>query len=153
MIAGGGHFAGAIFESGVLKAHKTFHCYTVRAKQGGSQSTRDGKGGNHPKSAGASLRRYNEMALIQHVQDILKTWEELISECSLILYRAAGPNNQGVLFGGKSPPLEKNDPRIRSIPLATRRPTLKEVKRVHDVLSNLHYHGFVDFFLLIRMKN
>ena len=45
-------------------AHKTFHSYTVRAKQGSSQSTRDSKG-NHPKSAGASLRRYNEQALTQ----------------------------------------------------------------------------------------
>lgn len=46
--------------------HKTFHCYTVRAKQGASQSSRDNRsGGSHPKSAGASLRRYNENALIQ----------------------------------------------------------------------------------------
>jgi hypothetical protein len=46
--------------------HKTFHCYTVRARQGGTQSSRDGRsGGSHPKSAGASLRRYNEAALIQ----------------------------------------------------------------------------------------
>jgi Bacteroidetes VLRF1 release factor len=47
-------------------AHKTFHSYTVRARQGGSQSARDGKSGtNHPKSAGASLRRYNEAAFQQ----------------------------------------------------------------------------------------
>jgi hypothetical protein len=46
--------------------HKTFHSYTVRARQGGNQSSRDGRsGGSHPKSAGASLRRYNEAALIQ----------------------------------------------------------------------------------------
>jgi hypothetical protein len=46
--------------------HKTFHCYTVRACQGGTQSSRDGRsGGSHPRSAGASLRRYNEAALIQ----------------------------------------------------------------------------------------
>ena len=34
---GGGHFAGAIFDNGIAILHKTFHCYTVRAKQGGSQ--------------------------------------------------------------------------------------------------------------------
>jgi hypothetical protein len=46
--------------------HKTFHCYTVRARQGGTQSSRDGRsGGSHPKSAGASLRRYNEAALTE----------------------------------------------------------------------------------------
>lgn len=45
-------------------AHKTFHRYTVRAKRGTVQSARDGKhGGHQPRSAGASLRRYNEAAL------------------------------------------------------------------------------------------
>ena len=45
-------------------AHKTFHRYTVRAKRGTVQSARDGKHGAHqPRSAGASLRRYNEAAL------------------------------------------------------------------------------------------
>lgn len=55
---GGGHFAGAVFRGREAVLHKTFHCYTVRAKQGGSQSGADNKaGGKHPKSAGASLRR------------------------------------------------------------------------------------------------
>lgn len=44
--------------------HKTFHSYTVRAKQGGSQSSKDNSG-RHAKSAGASLRRYNEQSLTQ----------------------------------------------------------------------------------------
>lgn len=63
---GGGHFAGAVFNGQDPILHKTFHCYTVRAGQGGSQSSRDNKsGGSQPKSAGASLRRYNEQALLQ----------------------------------------------------------------------------------------
>lgn len=63
---GGGHFAGAVFQGDEAILHKTFHCYTVRAGQGGSQSSRDSKsGGSQPKSAGASLRRYNEQALVQ----------------------------------------------------------------------------------------
>lgn len=46
--------------------HKTFHTYTVRAKQGSAQTSRDSRTlGSHPKSAGASLRRYNEASLIQ----------------------------------------------------------------------------------------
>lgn len=44
--------------------HKTFHSYTVRSKQGGTQSSKDGKG-SHPKSSGASLRRYNEQSHLQ----------------------------------------------------------------------------------------
>lgn len=67
LMLGGGHFAGAVFENGIPILHKTFHCYTVRAGQGGAQSTRDGKSGgsSQPRSAGASLRRYNEQSLIQ----------------------------------------------------------------------------------------
>ena len=46
--------------------HKTYHRYTVRAKRGTIQSSRDAHQGSHkPKSAGASLRRYNEAALEQ----------------------------------------------------------------------------------------
>lgn len=65
IMLGGGHFVGAIFKYLTPVVHKTFHSYTVRAGQGGSQSSRDNKsGGSHPKSAGASLRRYNEQALV-----------------------------------------------------------------------------------------
>lgn len=67
LMLGGGHFAGAIFHKDIAILHKTFHCYTVRAGQGGGQSGRDNKSGGsmQPKSAGASLRRYNEQSLIQ----------------------------------------------------------------------------------------
>ncbi len=69
LMLGGGHFAGAVFRGGQALVHKTFHAYTVRAKQGGSQGAADNKSGSsHPKSAGASLRRYNEMSLMQHIQ-------------------------------------------------------------------------------------
>ena len=63
-MAGGGHFAAAIFSGGEMTNHKTFHRYVVRAKRGTAQSVRDGHG-NAPKSAGATLRRYNEAALTQ----------------------------------------------------------------------------------------
>jgi len=47
--------------------HKTFHRYIVRKKQGGTQSGKDKQcgGGSHPKSAGASIRRYNEQMLTE----------------------------------------------------------------------------------------
>ncbi|KAI5745224.1 hypothetical protein M8J76_009354 [Diaphorina citri] len=139
----GGHFAAAIFKGAEPILHKTFHCYTVRAKQGGSQSTKDGKG-NYPKSAGASLRRYNETALVQHVQELLSAWSSDIEKCSLILYRAVGPTNRQVLFGGKEPPLNKSDVRLRSIPFPTRRPTFTQLKYVHAMLCSVHVYNSVD---------
>lgn len=139
---GGGHFAGAVFQGREPMVHKTFHCYTVRAKQGGSQSSKDSKGGggNHPKSAGASLRRYNEASLLQHVRDIVSTWSDHLAGCHRVFYRAAS-GNRAVLFGGRDPPLQRADPRLRSIPFPTRRATYAEVRRVHAVLSSLRLHG------------
>ncbi|XP_030751996.1 ankyrin repeat and zinc finger domain-containing protein 1-like [Sitophilus oryzae] len=141
LMLGGGHFAGAIFDYLTPVVHKTFHCYTVRAGQGGSQSSRDSKsGGSHPKSAGASLRRYNEQALVDHVRSIMELWTEEIKNCSLIFYRASGPYNRSVLFGGKDPILDRNDPRLRTIPFSTGRATFKEVKRVHlELVSGVIY--------------
>ena len=110
---GGGHFAGAVFDKSTPILHKTFHCYTVRAKQGGSQSSADNRSGSNHKSAGASLRRYNEQSLIQHVQDILVNWKSDLEKCSLIFLRAVSGNRK-VLFGkiGKDAPLlDKNDKR------------------------------------------
>merc|ERR1719499_2522545 len=141
---GGGHFAGAIFRGNEILVHKTFHAYTVRAKQGGSQSAADNKsGGSHPKSAGASLRRYNEMSLMQHIQEITEQWEETLKKCQLIFYRATS-SNKSALFSSKNGILNKNDERLRTIPFPTKRATFKEVKRVHDVLSKVEILGNVE---------
>ncbi len=141
---GGGHFAGAIFDKNQAILHKTFHCYTVRAKQGGSQGSADNKSGSsHPKSAGASLRRYNEAKYQEYVQDILTTWKAELAKCSLVFYRAVSSNKR-ILFGkiGKDEPvLNKNDDRILTIPFPTRRATFKEVKRVHEQLMTIEIHS------------
>ncbi|CAB1346835.1 unnamed protein product [Coregonus sp. 'balchen'] len=72
LMAGGGHFAGAVFQGRDVLQHKTFHRYTVRAKRGTSQGLRDAKSSSHaPKSAGAALRRYNEAALVKATQILL----------------------------------------------------------------------------------
>ncbi|PIO15113.1 hypothetical protein AB205_0013470, partial [Aquarana catesbeiana] len=65
LMAGGGHFAGTVFKGKEVFKHKTFHRYTVRAKRGTSQSVHDSQNRSHmAKSAGASLRRYNQAALM-----------------------------------------------------------------------------------------
>lgn len=47
ILAGGGHFCAALFDShGSVLAHKTFHRYTSRRKQGGSQAAADEARGN-----------------------------------------------------------------------------------------------------------
>ncbi|KAL5240290.1 hypothetical protein ACI65C_007700 [Semiaphis heraclei] len=136
VMLGGGRFSAAIFKGEEAIVHKTFHSYTVRAKQGGSQSTQDrSKGGC--KSAGASLRRYNEASQLKHIQEILSLWRNHIKLCDLIFYRAIGPNNRNILFGGSNPLIDKNDNRLCQIPFGTKKATFAEVQKVYNQLSTV----------------
>ncbi|XP_032073618.1 ankyrin repeat and zinc finger domain-containing protein 1 [Thamnophis elegans] len=139
LMAGGGHFAGAVFQGNEILAHKTFHRYTVRARRGTAQGMRDAQG-TMPKSAGASLRRYNETALLKEIQELLMSWTNYLKEAECIFLRAPH-NNQALFFSSKHGPLLRGDPRIRRIPFSTRRATFREVERVHGTLSSLLVYG------------
>ncbi|CAK7905342.1 protein Vms1p [[Candida] anglica] len=154
---GGGHFAGAII-SHIAKntrgnpphaketrqeqavnviVSKTFHRYTTRRKQGGSQSANDnGKG--KAVSAGSSIRRYNEQALIKDVRELLTTWKQHLSECEFIFIRANGPSNRKIMVGYEGCEITNNDPRLRTFPFTTKRATATELKRAWAELSYLH---------------
>ncbi|NWX92294.1 ANKZ1 protein, partial [Nothoprocta pentlandii] len=130
LMMGGGHFAGA-----------TFHRYTVRARRGTSQGLRDAQTpAAAPRSAGASLRRYNEAALLKDIQDLLAGWAHHLEAAQRIFLRAPR-HNRALLFGGRNPLLAQGDPRVQHIPLSTRRATLREVLRVHAELASLHVYG------------
>uniref|UniRef100_A0A8D0C1C7 Ankyrin repeat and zinc finger peptidyl tRNA hydrolase 1 n=1 Tax=Salvator merianae TaxID=96440 RepID=A0A8D0C1C7_SALMN len=137
-MAGGGHFAGAVFKGNEVLEHKTFHRYTVRARRGTSQGTRDAKG-SKPKSAGASLRRYNEAALLKDIQELLNSWAKHLQEAERIFLRA--PRTSRARFFGNKGLLQQDDSRIRGIPFSTRRATFHEVQRVHGALSSLQVYG------------
>ncbi|XP_052648515.1 ankyrin repeat and zinc finger domain-containing protein 1 isoform X1 [Harpia harpyja] len=141
LMMGGGHFAGAVFRGPQVQEHKTFHHYTVRARQGTAQGLRDTKTpGSAPRSAGASLRRYNEAALLKDIRDLLAAWAQHLKEAQRIFLRAPR-HNRALLFGGRNPALTRGDPRICHIPLSTRRATLQEVLRVHATLASLQVYG------------
>lgn len=149
---GGGHFAAMVVslaprsakagsttmnrEATVL-AHKTFHRYTTRRKQGGSQSANDNaKGKAH--SVGSSLRRYNETALVEDVRALLHDWKGLLDTSELLFIRATGTTNRRTLFGPyEGQVLQANDPRIRGFPFSTRRATQNELMRSFIELTRL----------------
>lgn len=141
LMAAAGHFAGAIFQGREVVTHKTFHRYTVRAKRGTAQGLHDARGGAS-RSAGANLRRYNEAALYKDVRDLLAEpgWAKALGEAGTILLRAPR-SGRSLFFGGQGAPLQRGDPRLWDIPLATRRPTFKELQRVFHKLTTLHIHG------------
>ncbi|KAK3943136.1 hypothetical protein QBC46DRAFT_378311 [Diplogelasinospora grovesii] len=150
---GGGHFAamvvslaprqskhssiGPLNRDAVVLAHKTFHRYTTRRKQGGSQSANDNaKGAAH--SAGASIRRYNEQALVEDVRALLKDWKALIDTADLLFVRATGTTNKRTLFGPyEGQVLRANDSRVRGFPFSTRRATQNELMRSFIELTRL----------------
>ncbi|KAI1748649.1 hypothetical protein F4782DRAFT_347734 [Xylaria castorea] len=150
---GGGHFAamvvslaprqtkhgsvGPMNREATVLAHKTFHRYTTRRKQGGSQSANDNAKGN-AHSAGASIRRYNEQALTDEVRLLLQDWKGLLDTAELLFIRATGATNRRTLFGPyEGQVLRGNDPRIRGFPFSTRRATQNELMRSFIELTRL----------------
>lgn len=142
---GGGHFAamvvaltpkqtkstttGPLTREATVIAHKTFHRYTTRRKQGGSQSANDNaKGAAH--SAGAGIRRYNEQALNDEVRQLLQDWKGMIDTSELLFVRATGSTSRRTLYGPyDGQVLKSNDSRLRGFPFSTRRATQNELMR------------------------
>ncbi|XP_008057063.2 ankyrin repeat and zinc finger domain-containing protein 1 isoform X2 [Carlito syrichta] len=140
LMAAAGHFAGAVFQGREVVTHKTFHRYTVRAKRGTAQGLWDARGGAS-RSAGANLRRYNEASLYKDVRDLLAGpgWAKALEEAGTILLHAPC-SGRSLFFGGHGAPLQRRDPRLWDIPLATRRPTFQELQRVLHKLTTLHVY-------------
>ncbi|KAL0580606.1 hypothetical protein V5O48_001431 [Marasmius crinis-equi] len=153
----GGHFAGAVVcvsrpegeeeeeekrpkkqksqkPNNEVLVHKTFHRYTTRRKQGGSQSLNDNAKGN-AKSAGAQLRRYGEQALRDDIRNLIESWAEEINDCELIFIRASGSNRR-IFMDYDGCIITKGDHRLRTFPFPTRRPTQSEITRCLNELTN-----------------
>lgn len=148
---GGGHFAAMLVSltpkltkkfgvedrSASVIAHKTFHRYTTRRKQGGSQSANDNSKGN-AHSAGAGIRRYNEAALEQEVRELLTEWKSWIDTSHLVFIRATGSTNRRTLFGPyEDQVLNHRDDRVRGFPFSTRRATQSELMRAFIELTRV----------------
>ncbi|XP_039770821.1 ankyrin repeat and zinc finger domain-containing protein 1 [Ornithorhynchus anatinus] len=140
LMAAAGHFAGAVFRSGQVETHKTLHRYAARARRGTAQGSRDARGAA-PRSAGASLRRYNEAALCEEARELLAgpgragAPEEADTVPPRTPRRGRGP-----FFGERGAPLRRRDPRLWDIPIAARRPTFREGLRVLRTLAALDVH-------------
>lgn len=147
LMIGGGHFAGAVVSHKRKNVHgnapgktsldeqtvevlasKTFHRYTTRKKQGGSQSASDNANGK-ANSAGSSIRRYNEQALQAEVRELLKLWSSYIENASFVFIRASGVASRKVLMDYEGCVIRASDPRVKGFPFTTKRATLSEVKK------------------------
>lgn len=143
---GGGHFAGAIVSHQRISVqgnpkkqdqslqeqavniieHKTFHRYTTRRKQGGSQSAMDNAKGK-ANSAGSTLRRYNEAALRSDIHKLLKEWKPYLAKCKDVFLRARSPQDKKLFLSMVSQGI--TDQRLKSFPFTTGRPSVGELKK------------------------
>ncbi|WWC96949.1 hypothetical protein V866_003825 [Kwoniella sp. B9012] len=151
LMVAGGHFAGMVVsikprgrsekqevkgagEVRVLK-HKTFHRYTTRKKQGGSQALND-NAKSKAVSAGAMLRRYGEQALQEEIRALMVEWEDDLAASERIFIRASTHGKKS-FYGYEGAVLSKNDERFRTFPFPTRRPTLQELLRCWHELTRM----------------
>ncbi|KAK9056241.1 hypothetical protein SSX86_027331 [Deinandra increscens subsp. villosa] len=135
LLSSGGHFAGCVFDGNSVVAHKTFHRYVIRAKAGKKQSSKDASG-KIAHSAGASIRRHNELALKKDIRELLAAWKPYFDASSCIFIHAPSDNRQ-LLFDGETPYFSCQKSAIRRIPLTVRRPTFKEAKRLYHILTQV----------------
>ncbi|CAL9730319.1 tRNA endonuclease Vms1p [Monosporozyma unispora] len=149
-MVGGGHFAGAIVshqrrnvkgnakkqnessqeQAIIMLESKTFHRYTTRRKQGGSQSAMDNAKGK-ANSAGSTLRRYNEAALKQDIQGLLVKWKPYLDKCENIYIRARSVYDKRIFFEHENNNniIDKHDTRLKTFPFTTGRPNVSELKK------------------------
>ena len=76
------------------------------------------------------------MSLFQEIRTLIALWAPHVKGATAIFIRTP-KHSRTVFVGGKKSVFSKDDPRIRRIPFVTRRPTLREVKRVHAQLSSI----------------
>ncbi|VFQ94634.1 unnamed protein product [Cuscuta campestris] len=137
LLARGGHFAGCVFDGSSVLAHKTFHRYVIRAKAGKKQLSKDASG-KIAHSAGASLRRHNELALKKEIQELLTSWKPYFTMSSCVFVHAPSDNRQ-LFFDGNIPYFACQHNAIRSVPLTVRRPTFKEARRIYNLLTQITF--------------
>ncbi|GMI74079.1 hypothetical protein HRI_001077200 [Hibiscus trionum] len=137
LLSSGGHFAGCVFHGNTVVAHKTFHRYVVRAKAGKKQSSKDATG-KAAHSAGAALRRHNELALKKEIQELLASWKSYFEASSCVFIHAPS-SNRNVFFDGDKPCFSHQFCAVRNVPLTVRRPTLKEAKRIYSQLTQVSF--------------
>ena len=133
-----GRFAGAVWDqSGNVLVHTSFKRYTVRRKNGGSQSKSDKSRGSPAQSVGAHLRRENEKKLTTEVGELVQsTWSKFFNDPNCVVFAYASKSLCDDLFVG---PLDKTKaPKctILNVPMSVRDPTFAEVCRVHKAMTS-----------------
>ena len=84
------------------------------------------------------MRRQNELALRNEVLKTLAEWRGVLRDAALI-FVAASKTDASTIFDEKGgSPIRADDPRVRRVPFATKRPTFAETRRVVARLAGVN---------------
>jgi hypothetical protein len=132
-----GRFAGAVWDAeGNVLVHTTIKRYTVRRKNGGSQSKNDKSKGSPAQSIGAQLRREQEKKLREEVGEIVNSnWNKYFLNSSCIVFAYASKSLVDGLMVG---PLNRVSPKctVLKVPMSVHDPTFSEVCRIHKAMTS-----------------
>lgn len=123
------------YEADILLNHKVVRKYMVRAKQGKAQV-------NHLKSkgksrAGSRIRLAQTDEFFDEIVEKLLDWE--VENVNLIFHSAAIHWWNALFDANELPPFEKDDERLRKIPLDVNTPNFEELQRVHHFIRQAHW--------------
>jgi hypothetical protein len=123
------------YEADVLLNHKVVRKYMVRAKQGKAQT-------GHLKTkgksrAGSRVRLAQTEEFFDEIVEKLLDWET--DDVEYIFYSSAIHWWNALFEAEDLPPFEKQDSRLRKIPVDVQNPNFEELKRIHHILHLAHW--------------
>ena len=143
MMSVGGAFAGGIFMDGDCVVHTTFSRYITRKKQGGRQSSQEGR----HISVGSQIRKAQEIKYKEALAILLATWRVPLHHAKAIVLHAPSPVNRTPFYQQGLPSsctlqpylLVRKDPRVFAPPFTTHKPSFLEMKRVYESLFSCRF--------------
>ena len=135
-----GRFAGAVWDSlGNVVVHTSFKRYTVRRRNGGSQSKNDNSKGSPANSVGAQIRRAQERRLTDDLFELITdAWKAYFCDERSVVFAYSSKSLKDELLVG---PLEKGHRQchVLPVPVSVRNPSFAEVCRVYSVLASVAF--------------
>ena len=125
------------FEEGEVKYHKAITAYMVRKKQGKSQIKHLNSKGK--SRLGSRIRLQNTVWFFEQINLKLKEWHQKSNIFDKIerIGQSGSPDLWHLFYNSKEKaPFQKNDSRLRKIPLTVHTPNFEELQRVNEYVNN-----------------
>jgi hypothetical protein len=124
------------FEEGELIHHKAITAYMVRKKQGKSQIKHLNSKGK--SRLGSRIRLQNTVLFFEQINSKLKEWHQKSSIFDKVerIGQSGSPDLWHLFYTSKEEaPFQKNDSRLRKVPITVHSPNFEELQRVNNYVN------------------